>query len=80
MEGQQWRNTEALLWMIAHKLDVLDQRLVWHKGSRKAKAKWPKWRQFPWVRGKQQIGDRGDASSEQVEAYLRHVGPGGDAK
>ncbi|WP_047888537.1 hypothetical protein [Rhodococcus sp. ARP2] len=69
-EGQQWTNVEALLWSIAHKLDWLDSRLMWTK---RKKPKWPKWKQFPWDKDGVRIGDRGDATTEEVLAYHRSM-------
>ncbi|WP_027500404.1 hypothetical protein [Rhodococcus sp. UNC363MFTsu5.1] len=71
-EGHQWTNVEALLWSIAHKLDWLDQRIVW---SRRVKPKWPKWRVFPWTRDAVKIGDLGEATPEQALAYLKSQSP-----
>lgn len=75
MDGQAWGNTEALLWLISHKLGVLDQRLVWHRGKR---PRWPDFKQFPWTKDKTKVGDRGKASVGQVMDFLRAIGPGGE--
>lgn len=69
-DGQQWTNVEALLWAIAHKLDHLDQRLVWTK---RKKPKWPRFKPFPWSKDGVKLGDRGEATSEQTIAYLRSL-------
>lgn len=71
-DGQQWTNVEALLWQLIHHVKILDQRLVWHRGKR---PRWPKWLQFPWSRNAVQIGDRGEATTEEVLAYLRSMSP-----
>ncbi|QOV99504.1 hypothetical protein [Rhodococcus pyridinivorans] len=69
-EGHEWRNNEALLWQILHFLQVLDQRIVWSRGKR---PKWPKFKEFPWKRDAVKIGNRGEASSEDVLAYLQSI-------
>ncbi|MFI2216523.1 hypothetical protein ACH47B_06525 [Rhodococcus sp. NPDC019627] len=71
-EGRQWTVTDALLWQAVYYLRVLDQRLVWHRGKR---AKWPKFSEFPWSRSDVQLGNRGDATTEQVLAYLESIAP-----
>lgn len=74
MDGHAWGNVEALLWLISHKLGVLDQRLVWHRGKR---PRWPDFKQFPWTKDKAKFGDRGKATVGQVMDFLRAIGPGG---
>lgn len=69
-DGHQWTNVESLLWQLVYYVRVLDQRLVWHKGKR---AKWPKWLQFPWSREELKMGDRGEASTEDVLGYLASI-------
>ena len=69
-----------MLWMIVHLLQVIDQRLVWQKQGRKNLAKMPKWRDFPWStetndKSTKKLGDRGDLSNEQVEAWLESIRP-----
>ncbi len=71
-EGWQWTNVEALLWQAIYYLRVLDQRLVWHRGKR---AKWPKWAEFPWSDDQIHLGNRGEATTEQVLAYLDSIAP-----
>lgn len=71
-DGHRWTNLEALVWQLIYFVRVLDQRLVWQKGKR---PKWPKWAQYPWSRNQVQMGDRGEATSEQVLEYLRRTGP-----
>lgn len=76
--GHQWTWTEALLWQAVYLLQVVDQRLVWQKHG---KPKMPKWRDFPWsteTKGggtKKKLGDRGDLTNEQVEAWLDTIRP-----
>ena len=75
-----WTWNEALLWMIVHLLQVIDQRLVWHKGAKGANPKMPKWRDYPWVdgprdRAKKKLGDRGDMTNDEVEAWLDTIRP-----
>ncbi|SFA60797.1 hypothetical protein SAMN05444374_11626 [Rhodococcoides kroppenstedtii] len=72
LDGQQWTNTESLLWGIWHKLDHLDARLVWQKRKR---PKWPKFKTFPWSKDKLTVGDRGEATSQDVVDYLRSIAP-----
>ncbi|WP_458681954.1 hypothetical protein [Prescottella equi] len=74
MDGHAWGNVEALLWLISHKLGVLDQRLVWHRGKR---PRWPDFKEFPWKKDQRKLGDRAGAAVSQVVDYLRAIGPGG---
>ena len=75
--GHVWTWTEALLWMVVHLLQVIDQRLVWQK---RGKPKMPKWRDYPWStetrdKSTKKLGDRGDLTNEQVEAWLDKIRP-----
>lgn len=70
--GHEWRNLESLVWQLVYYVRVLDQRLVWTKGKR---PKWPKWVQYPWSRNEVTLGDRGEASTEDVLAYLKSLAP-----
>ncbi|OZC80187.1 hypothetical protein CH274_13195 [Rhodococcus sp. 06-418-5] len=72
LDGQYWTNNEALLWGLWHKLDWLDQRLVWTK---RMKPKWPKFKAFPWAKSGAVIGDRGSASNEAAIRYLESIAP-----
>ena len=69
-DGHQWRNVEALLWQAIHHLERLDQRIVWSIGKR---PKWPRFKQFPWETDAVTIGDRGEASTEEVLDYLASI-------
>ncbi|KAA0916465.1 hypothetical protein [Dietzia sp. ANT_WB102] len=76
--GHVWTWTESLLWMIVYLLQVIDQRLVWQK---RAKPKMPKWTTYPWSTestsgsGSKKLGDRGELTNEQVEAWLDTIRP-----
>lgn len=75
--GHVWTWTDSMLWMIVYLLQVLDQRLVWQKGT---KPKMPKWRDFPWSTeakgsGSRKLGDRGDMTNEDVEKFLETIRP-----
>ncbi|OZF09812.1 hypothetical protein CH300_00075 [Rhodococcus sp. 15-1154-1] len=72
MDGQQWTNLEALVWGLWHKLDHIDARLVWMK---RKKPKWPKFKAFPWAKSGVTVGDRGEATSQQVVDYLESIAP-----
>lgn len=67
------------MWRINYLLEVLDQRLIWQK---RVKPKMPKWRDFPWSKeakggggSSKKLGDRGDLTNEQVEAWLDTIRP-----
>lgn len=64
--------------MVVYLLQVLDQRLVWQKGT---KPKMPKWRDFPWSTestgsgSSRKLGDRGDLTNDEVERFLETIRP-----
>lgn len=71
-DGQVWTWNEALLWRLLHMLERNEQWWKWAKGKR---PKWPKFKAHPWERSMVQMGDRGDASSQQVIDYLKSIAP-----
>ena len=71
-DGHVWTWNEALLWRLLHMFERNEQWWQWAKGKR---PKWPKFKSFPWDRDVIKLGDRGEATSQQVIDYLRSISP-----